>query len=69
MLDEAALEKRLLDLEAEVASLKRQSQVRQGSGNWLEHLIGSISNEAVFDQILAYGRAFRDADRPVEQDE
>jgi hypothetical protein len=64
MLDTAILEQRLVVLEAEVAALKRQSQ--PSGENWLERLAGSVSDDAGFEQVLAYGRAFRDLDRPSD---
>jgi hypothetical protein len=65
-LDTAILEQRLVVLEAEVAALKRQSQ--PSGENWLERLVGSVSDDAGFEQVLAYGRAFRDLDRPSDSD-
>ncbi|HBE47848.1 MAG TPA: transferase hexapeptide repeat containing protein, partial [Cyanobacteria bacterium UBA11369] len=32
--------------------------------NWLDKLIGSISDESAFLEALEYGRAFRQADKP-----
>jgi hypothetical protein len=70
MLDTTTLEQRLLVLEAEVAALKQQAKSPSSTGkNWLEKLTGSISDEAGFEQVLAYGRAFRDRDRPEDVDE
>lgn len=64
MLDEAILERRLAILEQEVADLKRKSESNSISGNWLDKLIGSISDESAFLEALEYGRAFRQADKP-----
>lgn len=64
MLDEAILERRLATLEQEVADLKRKSESNSISGNWLDKLIGSISDESAFLEALEYGRAFRQADKP-----
>lgn len=62
MLDEKAIEHRLANLEQEVAALKQ----KLASTNWLENLIGSISDEEAFLEALKYGREFRDSDKPVE---
>jgi hypothetical protein len=64
MIDEAILERHLAILEQEVADLKRKSQSNSISGNWLDKLIGSISDESGFQEALEYGRAFRQADKP-----
>lgn len=70
MLDEATLEHRLTILEQEVADLKRKSNSNSISSNWLDQLIGSISDQAAFLEALEYGRAFREADQPIgESDE
>lgn len=67
MLDETTLEQRLLTLELAVADLQGKSQSKSTSENWLKNLIGSISDEAAFVESLEYGRAFRQADRPVDE--
>lgn len=67
MLDEAILERRLAILEQEVADLKRKSESNSISGNWLDKLIGSISDESAFLEALEYGRAFRQADKPIHE--
>ena len=66
MLDEATLEKRLVTIEQAVA--KPQLTVeRKPSENWLENLMGSISDEEAFLEALKYGRAFRQADKPTDE--
>ena len=60
MLDEVTLERRLVILEQQVADLQRKSESNSISGNWLNQLIGSISDESAFLEALEYGRAFRD---------
>lgn len=61
MLNEATLERRLVILEQQVADLKRKSE-----SNWLNQLIGSISDESAFLEALEYGCAFRQADKPTD---
>ncbi|GAP95291.1 hypothetical protein [Leptolyngbya sp. NIES-2104] len=61
MLDETEIEHRLAKIEQEVAALKQKS----ASTNWLENLIGSISDEEVFLEALKYGREFRDSDQAI----
>ncbi|RUT05258.1 hypothetical protein DSM106972_040790 [Dulcicalothrix desertica PCC 7102] len=66
MLDEAAIEQRLATLEREVAALKQKNNNDSTSDNWLNKLIGSISDEAAFLEALEYGRSFRQSDKPEE---
>jgi hypothetical protein len=67
MLDDATIERRLVTLEQEVADLKRKSNNKPISNNWLDKLIGSISDESAFLEALEYGRSFRQADKPVDE--
>lgn len=67
MLDETTLEQRLVTLEQAVSDLQRQFESKPTSENWLEKLIGSISDEAAFLEALEYGRAFRQADKPIDE--
>lgn len=66
MLDEATLEHRLVMLEQEVADLKQKATNSSTSTNWLNNLIGSISDESAFLEALEYGRSFRQADNGFE---
>ncbi|MEH2383377.1 MAG: transferase hexapeptide repeat containing protein [Nostoc sp.] len=68
MLDETVLEHRLLTLEQAVCDLQRQVEGKP-SENWLEKLVGSISDESAFLEALEYGRAFRQADKPTDEDD
>jgi uncharacterized protein YigA (DUF484 family) len=69
MIDTATLEQRLVVLEAEVTALKQQAKANPTAANWLERLVGSISDDEGFEQVLEYGRAFRNHDRPSDQDD
>lgn len=66
MLDETILEQRLVTLEAAVSDLQHKLEEKPTSKNWLERLIGSVSDEATFHEALEYGRAFRQADKPSD---
>ncbi len=68
MLDERVLERRLLVLEQAVSDLQRKVEGKP-SENWLEKLIGSVSDEEAFLEALEYGRAFRQADKPTNVDD
>jgi hypothetical protein len=67
MLDETVLENRLSNLEKTVSVLQGQMKAKS-SENWLEKLIGSVSDEEAFIEALEYGRAFRQADNPNHDD-
>lgn len=68
MLDEKVLEHRLLNLEQAVSDLQRKVEGKP-SENWLEKLIGSISDEEAFLTVLEYGLSFRQADKPTDEDD
>ncbi|WP_315791516.1 transferase hexapeptide repeat containing protein [Fischerella sp. JS2] len=67
MLDEATVERRLATLEQEVRDLKRKTDSNLTFSNWLDKLIGSISDESTFLEALEYGRSFREADKPIDE--
>jgi hypothetical protein len=67
MLDQATIEKRLVDLEQTVTELKRKSEADTSLNNWLQALTGSISDEAAFLEALEYGRVFRQSDKPTHE--
>jgi hypothetical protein len=55
MLDEALLEQRLAALERSLADLQRRPVAVPVSDNWLDRIIGPISDEEAFLQALRYG--------------
>jgi hypothetical protein len=63
------LEKRLAALEKAVSDLQTQLHARSPAPNWLEHITGSFKDEPAFEDVLRYGREFRQADWPPEDDE
>ena len=65
---EATLEQRVSDLEHAVRELREVMINRSPASDWLERLIGSMKNEPAFDEVLAHGRAIREADRPAESE-
>jgi hypothetical protein len=66
MLDTATIEQRLTTLEQVVFELQHKFDSKPSSDNWLEKLIGSISDDAAFLEALEYGRAFRQSDKPID---
>ena len=67
MLDEVRLEQRLAMLERAVADMQQRLAQAPVSGDWLDKVTGSISDEAAFLEALEFGHAFREADRPLDQ--
>lgn len=63
---EVTLEQRLTVLEDKVRQLQESLSARQPVPDWLDRLIGSMRDEPAFDEVMALGRALRQADRPVE---
>ncbi len=62
MVDEAIIEKRLNKLEKAVDNIQDRLDDRDDADNWLQKLIGSISDEETFVKALEYGRTFRKSD-------
>jgi hypothetical protein len=69
MLDEATIENRLVSLEQTVSDLQLKVENKTIQEDWLQKLTGSISDEAAFLEAMEYGSAFRQSDRPVDEDE
>jgi hypothetical protein len=75
-----SLEQRLEAVEAAIAELKQRlapvgfpdhgSETRQQKShpepNWIEQITGSFKDDPIFEEVLAYGREFRYADRPSD---
>lgn len=67
MLDETTLEQRLATIEHTIADLKLRIDSTRPAKNWLEKVIGSISDEEAFLEALEYGKSLRYADRPIDE--
>jgi hypothetical protein len=67
VLDETVLEQRLMMLEKSVTDLQHKLESKPSAENWLEKLVGSISDEEAFLEALEYGRAFRQSKKGDEQ--
>ena len=63
---EATLEQRMTVLEKAVRELQEAKNTRKPAPDWLDRVIGSMKDESAFDEVLALGRAIRQADRPAE---
>jgi hypothetical protein len=60
-------ERRLEAVEKAVADIQQRLATAAGPENWLERVIGSISDVEAFDEAIEYGRQFRHADRPADE--
>ena len=69
MSSDTTLEIRMAAVEDAVAELRQQFATRPGTRVWLNEVAGSISDEVAFEEALEYGRAFRQADRPADEDD
>jgi hypothetical protein len=67
MLNETTLEQRLATIEHTVADLKLRIDSTPTAKNWLEKVIGSISEEEAFIEALEYGKSLRYADKPLDE--
>lgn len=65
---DVSLEQRVAVLEATVRELQRLLVSRTPAPNWLEQITGSFKDEPAFAEVLEYGRAIRQADRPPEDE-
>jgi hypothetical protein len=63
----ATLDQRMTSLEEAVRELQAAIATRRPAPDWLERVIGSMKDEPAFDEVLAHGRAIRQADRPIEE--
>lgn len=59
-------ERRLEAVEQAIAGIERRLSGVSSTGNWLDHVIGSISDIEAFDEAMRYGRDFRHSDRPAD---
>ncbi len=66
-ISDKTLERRLLTLEQAVSDLQQKINNQPTSENWLQKLIGSISDEAAFMEALEYGRTSRQTDKSTEE--
>jgi hypothetical protein len=65
-MSQATLEQRVTALENAVHELHQALKGRKPAPDWLDRVAGSMKDEPAFDEVLAYGRAIRQADRPAE---
>jgi hypothetical protein len=68
MTKEEDVERRLAAIEQAVAEIQRRLAKMPDPDNWLDRVIGSVTDVEAFEEALKYGREFRDSDRPPYED-
>ncbi len=68
MPSDTLVEQRLSAVEDAVAEIQRRLANRTPAPNWVERFTGSFKDEPAFAEVVAYGRAFRSANRLPEGD-
>jgi hypothetical protein len=63
---ENSIEQRLSQVEAAIRELQQQKS--SSELNWLKEITGSFSDDPIFDEVMAYGREIRQADRPADEE-
>jgi hypothetical protein len=63
---EATLEHSMPALEDVMRELQEAMKARHPAPDWLDRVISSMKNEPAFDEVLAHGRAIRQADGPAD---
>lgn len=67
-MSQASIEQRLAAVETAVSEIQRRLESLSPSPNWLGQVIGSLKDEPAFEEVIAYGRAIREADQLPDQD-
>lgn len=63
------LVRRLEVVERRLDELASVVRVQQPQPGWLHGFYGMFANEPAFEKVIEYGRQFRNADRPADDDE
>jgi hypothetical protein len=67
MSNQTEIEQRLTAVELTLAQLQQQIST-SSTPNWLTQITGTFKDEPAFDEILAYGREFRQNEEPQADD-
>jgi hypothetical protein len=62
MMTQTELETRLLVVETALKALERRFATLPPAPNCLDEIIGSFREEPAFDEVMAFGRAFRESE-------
>jgi hypothetical protein len=68
MSQQSSLTQRLEILENEVARLKQRLDQIAPEKNWIDQISGSMKDNPAFPEAMRLGAAFRQADRPAEDE-
>jgi hypothetical protein len=68
MSTETVNEQRLAALERAVTELQQRLENSPPTGTWLQRFSGAFKDEPAFEEVVAYGRAIRSEELPVEDD-
>ena len=61
MMTQTQLEERLLAVETALTEIQRRLATLPPAPNWLDEIIGSCKDEPAFEEVMAFGRAFRES--------
>ena len=61
MMIQTELEARLLAVEAALHEIQRRLATLAPSPNWLDTISGAFKDDPAFEEVIAFGRAFREA--------
>ncbi len=61
MMTQTQLEERLLAVETALTEMQRRLATLPPAPNWLDEIIGSFKDEPAFEEVIAFGRAFRES--------
>jgi hypothetical protein len=67
MMTQTELEARLLAVEATLQEIQHRLATLAPSPNWLDAMSGSFKDDPAFEEVIALGRAFREA-QPYPED-
>ena len=68
-MSQPSIEQRLEAVETAVRDLQQRLERSSPSPNWLTQVIGSLKDEPAFEEVIAYGKAMREADQLPDADE
>jgi hypothetical protein len=57
----AQLEARLTAVETALREIQRRLATLRPAPHWLDEMIGSFKDDPAFEEVIAFGRAFREA--------
>lgn len=67
MMTQTELEERLLAVEAALQEIQRRLATLPPTPHWLDAMSGSFKDDPAFEEVIALGRAFREA-QPYPED-